>query len=748
MPKKRVMVYAMHEHEIADASSLMGAGAQMEGSLLLGELDDAQIEELRSRNIILRVLEAPWTSTAPPSMPGVHGLKRVSAIGISTPVASATARPSDYYIIELDTPMITSVRRDLELAGAQILNAEGNEVYKIAARAVDVDRIQDLPFVRGMQVYRTEVASNERRMQEDMLLTGDLIEEEAEPLLYDLLVHRVSGAAEVKQWLKDHDVSIVGDKGLKIRIKVAAQDPILDRIAALPDVSLLEEYVPPKLYNDRAREILRIESPNPGALLTQTGAGQIVAVADTGIDDQHPDLRGRIIGIEALGRPGNYSDTHGHGTHVAGSILGDGLRSGGRYRGTAPGAQLYFQSLLDARGGLGGLPLDLDDLFESAYQAGARIHNNSWGARTSSRYTINASEVDAFIHRRKNMLVIIAAGNEGTAAVRINSATGFVDWLSIGSPASCKNALTVGASRSDRTQGGLAQLTYKQVWPRDFPDPPIANERCSGDPEALAAFSSRGPTDDRRIKPDVVAPGTDILSTRSRLAPDTNFHGGYPPDPDHYAYMGGTSMATPLVAGCAALVREWVTTDGGHPDPSAALLKALLINGTTWLRGADSTAAPQGAPNFHQGFGRVDMLNTMPSPMRPAFKVHCIDNWKLQGTWFNRTGDRARWRFRVDPGCPELRICMAYTDMPARGLQNNLDLLVELPNGQKRKGNSDLPLSLGIPDPDNNVEVVRISQPQPGEYLVQILATNLLSGGQDYALVVSGENVTPITHYQ
>lgn len=304
------MIYAMHEHEIAAASDLMGAGAHLEGSLLLGELDDTQIEELRRRNIILRVLEDPWTSTSPPSMSGVHGLKRVSAIGVSTPASSATAKPSDYYIIELDTPMITSVRRDLEMAGAQILNAEGNEVYKIAARAVDVDRIQDLPFVRGMLVYRTEVASNERRMQEDMLLTGDLIEEEAEPLLYDLLVHRASGAAKGKQWLKDHDVSIVGDTDLKIRIKVAAQDPILDRIAAHPEVSLLEEYVPPKLYNDRAREILRIESPNPGALLTQTGAGQIVAVADTGIDDQHPDLRNRIMRIEALGRPGNYTDTH------------------------------------------------------------------------------------------------------------------------------------------------------------------------------------------------------------------------------------------------------------------------------------------------------------------------------------------------------------------------------------------------------------------------------------------------------
>jgi subtilisin family serine protease len=747
MAKKRVIAYTMHEHEIAAAAQLMKSTARMEGSLVLGELDDTEIEQLRKQNVIVRVLNDPWQPTEPEPYEKVQGLKHVSAIGVFSPVDAATAKKLDYYAIQLSDPLITQMRSQLEQNGARLFDALAPNVYKVEAKAEDVDRINALSFVKGMRQFVTEVTNSEHRLQEELVPAGGTIGGMSEPVLYDIVLHQASDAPVVKQWLKDNDLDIVGDKGRKIRIQVSPENPEVARIGDLREVALVEEYVPPKLHNDRARELLRIESSNPGPLIPQTGDGQIIAVADTGIDDQHPDLQGRIVGIAALGRPGDHSDPHGHGTHVAGSVLGSGVRSNGKYKGAAPGAQLYFQSLLDRKGGLGGLPLDLEDLFEQAYQAGARIHNNSWGAATRSRYTINSSEVDGFVHRRKDMLIVISAGNEGTAAVRLNSATGFVDWLSIGSPASCKNALTVGASRSDRTQGGYSQFTYKQLWGQEFPDPPIADQKFSGDPEGLAAFSSRGPTDDRRIKPDVVAPGTDILSARSSIAPDANFHGGFPPDPDHYAYMGGTSMSAPLVAGCAALVREYLVKEAGHAEPSAALLKALLVNGTTELSGIDSVAHPVGRPNFHQGFGRINLLNTIPSPTRPDLKVFFTDNWQQPGTWFNRTGDRTRWQVQVTGPCPELRICMAYTDLPARGLQNNLDLFVELPGGAKLIGNQDLPMSLHIPDPDNNVEVVRIKDPVPGTYLIQVMASNLLAGDQDHALVVSGENISTINHY-
>ena len=547
-------------------------------------------------------------------------------------------------------------------------------------------------------------------------------------------------------------IPISGTGSRKIRFFVLQDSPVLDDLAQLPEVDVVNEYVMPKLSNEAARRILGIEQSNPASsrVISQDGTGQIVAVADTGIDDQHPDFKGRIAGKIARGRPpSDASDPNGHGTHVSGSILGDGSASNGVLKGMAPKATLFFQSLLDANGELGGLPVDLNELFNEAYQAGARIHNNSWGAATPATYTIDSEEVDEFIHSHPDMLVVIAAGNEGNAATLKKSAPGFVDWLSISSPASCKNALTVGASRSDRTDGALSSVTWGTGWPGNFPQPPIAQETISGDPNSLAAFSSRGPCDDRRIKPDVVAPGTDIASTKSSLAPIANFWGPYPaggsaPNPN-YAFDGGTSMATPLVTGCAALVRQYYVSDCNH-QPSAALLKATLINSTEWLSGTDATAPSAGTPNYHQGHGRVCMQRAIPNAANPGLQVHFVDNWADRTSHFTRTGEQRQYQFTVPAGTPELRLTLAYTDAPARGLQNNINVILQHQQSRKKWiGNSTIADPLLSPDPDNNVETIRISNPPDGVYFVQVLVGNMLKPPQDFALVVAGNGVSDLT---
>lgn len=748
MATKRVIAYFMHESERDAARTALGS-AQVTESFVVGELDEANIESLRKQGLIVQ--ELPARQAAKREEFGVQShVKGVEPrpAGSAPTVAFDQAVPAlvDFYEVALTGPLLESWREQLSNLGVTLMESLPDGSYKTRLRTNQVQPVSALPFVESVTWISP---ASFAPLVTPRSVPGFGLQPPAtgaKMLTFDVRLHDPADRPKIEAWLRAKNASIAGSSGRKIRFYALDGAPVLDALFAEPEVDTIAEYVEPKLYNDFARRLLAVDAPagsNPPTFLTYDGTDQMVAVADTGIDDQHPDFQGRIAGKIARGRPNDASDPNGHGTHVAGSVLGDGTASQGKIKGVAPNATLFFQSLLDSNGRLGGLPLDLNELFDEAYQAGARIHNNSWGANTASEYTLNGEEVDEFVHNNKDMLVVIAAGNEGTSGKHPQKADpGSVDWLSIGSPASCKNALTVGASRSDRADGPNANLTWGTGWPNDFPLPPIANETVSGDPECLAAFSSRGPCTDHRIKPDVVAPGTDILSTRSSLAPLGKFWGPHP-NP-RYAFNGGTSMAAPLVSGCAALVRQYFVKDCGLLRPSAALLKATLVNGTQWLNGKDSTAKSAGQPNYHQGHGRVCMNRTIPNPSQPGMELRFVDDW--QNFQFTRTGQRKRYQFVLTAAIPELRFCMAYTDIPARGLQNNINLVVQhLESGNKYLGNTDLPDALTLPDPDNNLEIVRIVAAAAGTYFVQVFAANLLKPPQDFALVVTGAGLPPLT---
>jgi subtilisin family serine protease len=243
--------------------------------------------------------------------------------------------------------------------------------------------------------------------------------------------------------------------------------------------------------------------PSPGQYSSGIAwDGSEIWISDPGFDRIFEVIPGVTI-------QGDWSDPDGHGTHTAGSILGDGTASGGQYKGTAPDAELVHQSVMDYGGGLDGLPLDLGDLFSQAYDLGARIHSNSWGAAVAGAYNANAAEVDSFMWDHKDMLVVFSAGNSGTDVDQ----DGVIDPDSIGSPGTAKNVLTVGAAENERPSiaGTWSSFGYAAN--------PIHDDPMADNFDGMAAFSSRGPTDDGRIKPDVVAPGTYIVSTRSQAWP-------------------------------------------------------------------------------------------------------------------------------------------------------------------------------------------------------------------------------------
>ena len=213
-----------------------------------------------------------------------------------------------------------------------------------------------------------------------------------------------------------------------------------------------------------------------------------------------------------------------------------------------------IQSVGDEQGGLGGIPAHLDKLFGQAYNDGARVHSDSWGDIVPAQpYEQSASEIDKFVYENPDMVICFAAGNDGVD----NDGNGVTDLGQIGSQAAAKNCITVGASENFRPDLTL-KYGFRGFASRSgrlkFGANPIKLDSMADNSEGMAAFSSRGPSQEGRIKPDIVAPGTGILSARSSEADDQGVF-GISDDPA-WMYDAGTSMATPLVSGCAAVVRQ------------------------------------------------------------------------------------------------------------------------------------------------------------------------------------------------
>ena len=744
---KRVVAHFMHESERDEALALLSE-AEASKAFVLGVTDAAGIKQLKKSGLIVDVVAdvapAPARTTKRGKRAGKRGAAKTGA-RVTTAPASYPALVRAYVSGPLLPKRIKAIKKTgcalVERAedGGWVVRAKTKATLSGLAKLAFIDRIdkfQPGPVGPGLTGKRSAAGDDGPTTK-----------------VYDILFKTKAAKKAAERWLGDQKgTQIVDSSALKLRV-LCSSSTILRM--SRDGVELASEVRDRRLSNDRARRIVHSDEVEPSLGNRErklTGRGEIVAVADSGIDEDHPDFRGRIVKAVGLGRAGNPSDPHGHGTHVAGTVLGSGHASGGKLRGVAPKAKLYFQSVMDSDGRLGGLPFDLSKLFGPAYRAGARVHNNSWGADLEGRYTGDSLEVDRFIYDHPDMVVVIAAGNAGTTRdVDPNlgrlAGVGNVEWKSLGSPATSKNALVVGASRSDRKSGGLSRHTHHQVWQEDFPMVGrrvigVAAEKISGDPNCLAGFSSRGPTDDERMKPDVVAPGTDILSTRSRLAPNHSFWGIRSADNNHYAYMGGTSMAAPHVSGCAALVREYYRTLRGHDKPSAALVKATLVNGAIALDGDDAIADHAGNPNMHQGFGRVSLSASLPG-RRERVQLAFIDTW-LDDKAGMVGGDVRQYELEIVEAGKPLRFCMAYTDHPGRALQNMLEIMVIGPKPARGKpkhwrANAHAPKGmLKGHIRKNNLQVIRIADAPAGVYTLKVSSYEIPHAPQHFALVVTG----------
>jgi subtilisin family serine protease len=329
-------------------------------------------------------------------------------------------------------------------------------------------------------------------------------------------------------------------------------------------------------------------------------------------------------------------------------------------------------------------------------------------------------------------LILFAAGNDGVDRDR----NGVVDGGSVTPPGTAKNCLTVGAAESVRGRGGY-QLPYGQLWPSSFPANPLRNDKPSDNAGDIAAFSSRGPTRDGRIKPDLLAPGTNILSTRSQaLSREVNGWGPYAPLPKTYMFNGGTSMATPLVTGAAALVRQYLRTVKRRLNPSAALVKATLIHAAQYRPYRHAPHVDSQIYDFTEGWGHLNLGSVLLPP--PLVQVRWYENKRGLDT-----GQSWRWSCRVVDNSVPLAFTLVWSDYPGNAghypnLVNDLDLVVTSPADQVYYGNNQAGQPGGRPDRANNVERVVIQRPEVGRYSIRVRGFNVLRGPQDFALVYSG----------
>ena len=453
------------------------------------------------------------------------------------------------------------------------------------------------------------------------------------------------------------------------------------------------------LHNNlAATEVGAVAVRSPSSL-NLDGSGETIAVMDTGVDMDHPDLFGRIAAINTqFGLDSSPIDSNsGHGTHVAMTVLGDGTGDS-IATGIAPEANLVMYALEHDPTGVFGRQGSIYDLLSDAELKTASVAVNAWGLNGNyGAYTADSRSTDQYVSNNKFLLPVFSVGdNGGTGSSKITA------------PGTAKNVLSIGSSVNG----------------------------------SVSSYSSEGPTLDGRIKPDLVAPGDGICSARAEEAISvvgsvcgTGTHSN---GRSMYMQLSGTSQATAVAGGSASLAREYLREVAGINKPSASLIKATLING------AEDLGTPN-IPNANEGWGQIDLENSLnPTSAGVSLDVFQDDERELQA------GFSLIYSFDLD-GSKGIDITLAWSDAEASAnaaqsesrLLNNLDLILIAPDGTSYLGNhfaSGVSITGGTADNLNNIERIRIpagATTQNGDWMVSVEHRG--GNSQRYSIVVAAD---------
>lgn len=613
-------------------------------------------------------------------------------------------------------------------------------------------------------------------------LKGENIAEAAGVTELVVSMHSASDRASVESAVMSapglsfvNTITAGSDLRVVARFERATLRAAVEQLAADPAVAAIGFRWPMQLLNSQADWVHQswVNSPSPLRPVFDRGiygCGQIVGEMDTGLTVSHcsfndaaqaPPVSNCSTGASCptIASPNNAArkviayykwsglsgntptDPHGHGTHVAGSILGQNPANavdcanfttpGGNtdLDGTAPGAKLVMQetgSNLAYLNTQGGNPYHAAN---TAYANGARLHSNSWGggcvnpttgacvSGCTVTYDAQSRDADNVTRDRNDLVLLFAAGNDASTCPAGNN---------VGSPGNAKNVITVGATGRGTSANGMA------------------------------SFSSRGPTLDSRTKPDITAQGSSIVSAARNTTCGTTT-------------MSGTSMATPTAAGLAALVREYLQR-GFYPtgqkvaanaiaNPSGALVKAILIAGAMPMTGTGAGTSP----GQSQGWGRILLDDSL------YFNGDGSRLYIHDAPTGLATNGQDTHTLTVTAGTP-LNIALTWTDAAASvganpALVNALRLEVVAPNGDvwTQKLPSGVSPSNANPsqsttttnyDNRNNVHRISFANPAAGTYTLRVRGINVPTGPQKYALAATGNfqvggggNVPPVANF-
>ncbi len=600
--------------------------------------------------------------------------------------------PGVRYVVQLHGPLTPAQRGALAAAGVELGQYLPTNAYLVSRATGQPAQLAALDFVQWLGRYENgwklspEIGARNHATPERIALAI-----EGKALLVVTLFEGESVAQQRAALEAIDGVQITGTERLGGNDTVIMTLPLasVGRLAALPAVQFVEEAPEATFRNTSNRWIAQggvISGDTPVYDAGIHGEGQVVGVIDGRIDRYHCSFVDTVAPGPTHRKLLAYNSTfgaHTHGTHVGCTIAGD-AGADDDTRGVAYASKLVFNYLpaFNEDGVTAHLELHHDQ--------GARIHTNSWGNDSSTSYDSLARGVDVFCHEFEEDLVLFAITNSP----------------SLKNPENAKNLLAVAASY-------------------DYPD------------WGFHASGGTGPTVDSRRKPEIYAPG---YLTSSAFAVNTTS--------PHCGTWGqtGTSMAAPVIAATAALVRQYYTqgyyptgtSNGAHEfTPSSALMKATLLNATRDMDGMLDY------PGDLEGWGRISLNDALYFPGDTRKLLVLADQRNAGGLM---TTDIETHDFEVTDVLEPLRVTLVWTEPPATAgtadaVVNDLDLELVDPIGTVYLGNvffAGRSVAGGLRDDRNNVEQILIDAPIAGVWQVRVKGTAIAVSTQGYALVATG----------